>query len=73
MAVNRRLLAVLVLVAALAALVVSTPAGATGETTKCTAYTVLKPGNEVRPPDTTDPVESKALGAAARPHQRDAR
>jgi CHRD domain len=65
MAVNRRLLAVLTLVAALAALVVSTPAGASGETTKCTAYAVLKPGNEVRPADTTDPVESKALGAAA--------
>jgi CHRD domain len=64
MPVNRRLFAVLALVVALAALVVSTPAGATDEATKCTAYAVLKPGNEVRPPDTTDPVESKALGAA---------
>ncbi|MGH3038193.1 MAG: CHRD domain-containing protein [Gaiellaceae bacterium] len=58
MAVNRRLLAVLVLVAALALLVVSTPAGATGETTKCTAYAVLKADNEVPPSG------SKAFGAA---------
>lgn len=59
MAVHRRLLAVLILVAALAMLVVATPAGAQSEsTTKCTAYTVLKPGNEV-PPST-----SRAVGAA---------
>ena len=58
MAVNRRLLAVLILVAAIAALVVSTPAGAGGETTKCTAATVLKAGNEVPPSG------SKAFGAA---------
>jgi CHRD domain len=56
--VNRRLLVVLVLVAALAALVVSTPAGASGETTKCTAATVLKADNEVPPSG------SKAFGAA---------
>ncbi len=60
MAVHRRLLAVLILVAALAVLAVSTPAGATGEaTTKCAAYTVLKAGNEV------PPSASKAFGAAA--------
>ncbi|HEU4449569.1 MAG TPA: CHRD domain-containing protein [Gaiellaceae bacterium] len=64
MPVQRRLLAVLVLTAALAALVVATPAGAGGDTTRCTAYAVLTPGNEVRPPDTTDPVESRAAGAA---------
>jgi hypothetical protein len=58
MRVNRRLLAVLTLVAALAALVVSTPAGATDEATKCTAVTVLKAGNEVPPSG------SKAFGAA---------
>jgi CHRD domain len=56
--VNRRLLVVLVIVAALAALVVSTPAGASGETTKCTAATVLKADNEVPPSG------SKAFGAA---------
>jgi hypothetical protein len=27
------------------------------------AFAVLKPGNEVRPPNTTDPVESRATGA----------
>jgi CHRD domain len=58
MRVNRRLLAVLALVAALAMLVVSTPAGASGETTKCTAFAVLKAGNEVPPSG------SKAFGAA---------
>ena len=56
----RRLIAVLALVAVLAALVVATPAAATGDTaTKCAAYAVLKPGNEV-PPTT-----SRTLGAAA--------
>ena len=56
----RRLTAVLALVAVLAALVVATPAAATGETaTKCAAYAVLKPGNEV------PPTASKTLGAAA--------
>jgi hypothetical protein len=60
MTVHRRLLAVLILVAALAVLAVSTPAGATSETTtKCAAYTVLKAGNEV------PPTASKAFGAAA--------
>ena len=58
MRVNRRLLAVLALVAALAALVVSTPAGATDEATKCTAFAVLKAENEVPPSG------SKAIGAA---------
>jgi hypothetical protein len=59
MAVHRRLSAVLVLVAALALLVVATPAAALEPTAKCTAYTVLKPGNEVPPSG------SKAFGAAA--------
>ncbi|MGH3059095.1 MAG: CHRD domain-containing protein [Gaiellaceae bacterium] len=60
MSVHRRLLAVLFLVAALALIVVATPAGAQSEpTTKCTAYTVLKAGNEVPPSG------SKAFGAAA--------
>jgi hypothetical protein len=59
MRVNRRLLAVLTLVAVLAALVVTTPAGATdGSATKCTVATVLKAGNEVPPSG------SKAFGAA---------
>jgi CHRD domain len=59
MHVNRRLLAVLTLVAVLAALVVTTPAGATdGSATKCTVATVLKAGNEVPPSG------SKAFGAA---------
>jgi hypothetical protein len=65
MPVSRRLLAVFVLVVALAALAVTAPAAAQTEgTTKCVAYAVLKPGNEVRPPDTDDPVESRAAGAA---------
>ena len=60
MTFHRRLLAVLILVAALAVLAVSTPAGATGDTTtKCAAFTVLKAGNEVPPSG------SKAFGAAA--------
>lgn len=59
MPVNRRLLAVLILVAALAALVVATPAGARSEsTTKCAAYALLKAGNEV------PPSASRAVGAA---------
>ena len=58
MSVHRRLLAVLILIAALA-LVVATPVAAQDEsTTKCTAYTVLKAANEV--PATT----SRAVGAA---------
>jgi CHRD domain-containing protein len=59
MIVIRRLLAVLTLAAAFAALVVAAPAGADTSATRCTAATVLKPGNEV-PPTT-----SRALGAAA--------
>jgi CHRD domain len=63
MLVTRRLLAVLALAAALA-LVVVAPAGAQDATSpKCTSATVLKPGNEVRD-DATDPVESRAFGAA---------
>ena len=60
MQLTRRLVAVLVLVAVFAALAVATPAAATGDTTtKCAAYAVLKPGNEV------PPTASKTLGAAA--------
>jgi hypothetical protein len=59
MRVNRRLFAVLMLVAVLAALVATTPAGATGGSdAKCTLYTVLKADNEVPPSG------SKAFGAA---------
>jgi CHRD domain len=60
----RRLLAGIGVAAAMAA-VIAAPAGAQTATTKCTAFAVLKPGNEVRPPDTTDPVESRAAGFAA--------
>jgi hypothetical protein len=60
MTVHRRLLAVLMVVAALAVILAATPAAAQdGATTKCAAYTVLKPGNEVPPSG------SKAFGAAA--------
>ena len=59
----RRLLAVLVL--AVAGAVMLAAPGSAQTATKCAAYAVLKPGNEVRPPDTTDPVQSRALGAAA--------
>jgi CHRD domain len=60
MSVIRRLTAVLFLVAVLAALAVATPAAATQDSaTKCAAYAVLKPGNEV------PPTASRTLGAAA--------
>ncbi len=60
MQLTRRLVAVLFVVAALAALTVATPAAATGDSaTKCAAYAVLKPGNE------NPPTASKTLGAAA--------
>jgi CHRD domain len=60
MSVHRRLIAVLFAVAVLTALAAATPAAATGDSaTKCAAYAVLKPGNEV-PPTT-----SRTLGAAA--------
>jgi hypothetical protein len=58
----RRLLAVAVALAVAA--VAAAPATAQTATTTCTAYAVLKPSNEVRPPDTTDPVESRATGVA---------
>jgi 3',5'-cyclic AMP phosphodiesterase CpdA len=60
----RRLLAVVALGVAVV-VAAAVPAGAQTETTptKCTAYAVLKPGNEVREDD-TDPVESRATGAA---------
>jgi CHRD domain len=58
----RRLFAVLVLVAALVSLA-ATPAQATGDASPhCLSFTKLTPENEVRPPDTTDPVESRASG-----------
>jgi hypothetical protein len=55
----RRLVAVLLVLGALVALTVAAPAAATGDATKCAAYAVLKPGNEV------PPTASKTLGAAA--------
>ena len=65
MPVNRRLTVVLALVVGLAALIVTAPAGASDEPTKCTAYAVMTPGNEVRDEGSTDPVvDSRALGAA---------
>ena len=60
----RRLLAVLVL-AIVGAVVLAAP-GSAQTATKCAAYAVLKPGNEVRMTGTMDPVvDSRALGAAA--------
>jgi hypothetical protein len=50
--------------AAAIVLVAAVPGAAQTAPTKCTAFAVLKPGNEVRPPDTTDPVQSRATGAA---------
>jgi hypothetical protein len=62
---GRRLLLACVLLVALASLAFAVPTGAQTEPgITCHAATVLKPGNEVRPPDTTDPVESRAFGAA---------
>jgi hypothetical protein len=60
----RRLLAVVALAVAVA-FAAAVPAGGQTATTstKCTAYAVLKPGNEVRE-DESDPVESRATGAA---------
>lgn len=60
---HRRLL--LAFAAVLVVLAATAPTAAQGDVaTKCVAYTVLKPGNEIRPPDTPDPVESRAFGAA---------
>ncbi len=64
MPVNRLRMVALALVVTLAALVGSAQAGASSELTKCTAFAVLKPGNEVRPEGSPDPVDSRALGAA---------
>jgi hypothetical protein len=58
----RRLLAVLAL-AVVVAVVAAAPAGAQAASTKCTLFAVLTPGNEVREPGTTDPVQSRASGA----------
>jgi hypothetical protein len=58
MSVHRRVIAMLFAIAVLAALAAATPAAATGDAaTKCAAYAVLKPGNEV------PPTASKTLGA----------
>jgi CHRD domain len=58
----RRLFAVLVLAAALVSLAAA-PAQATGGSSPhCLSFTKLTPENEVRPPDTPDPVESRANG-----------
>jgi hypothetical protein len=53
----RRLLAVLALAVAVA-IVAAVPAGAQTTSTRCTAFAVLKPGNEV------PPTNSRATGAA---------
>jgi hypothetical protein len=58
----RRLFAIFAL-AVVAALVAAAPSGAQTQA-KCSAYTVLKPGNEVRDGD-VDPVDSRAFGASA--------
>jgi CHRD domain len=58
----RKLPAVLALAVAVA-LVPAAASGSQSSATKCTAYAVLKPGNEVRE-DASDPVESRATGAA---------
>jgi hypothetical protein len=60
----RRLLAVVALALVAALLAAPTGGAQTAAPAKCTAYAVLKPGNEVRPSDTTDPVDSRASGAA---------
>ena len=59
----RRLLAVLALALAVT-LLAAAPSAANGTSPRCTAFAVLKPENEVRPPNTTDPVESRARGFA---------
>jgi hypothetical protein len=59
----RRLLAVLALALAVA-LLAAAPSAANGTSPRCTALAVLTPENEVRPPNTTDPVESRARGFA---------
>jgi CHRD domain len=57
-----RLLAALTLAGAVA-LVAASPGGAQSAPTKCTAYALLKPGNEVRGENPADPVDSRASGA----------
>ncbi len=59
----RRLLSVLALLVAVA-LLTAAPSAANGTSPRCTAFAVLTPQNEVRPPNTTDPVESRARGFA---------
>jgi hypothetical protein len=60
----RRLLASIGAVAAMAAAIAAPAGAADASATKCTAFAVLKPGNEVRDPG-VDPVESRAAGLAA--------
>jgi hypothetical protein len=64
MRAHRRLL--LAFAAVLVVLAATAPTAAQGDVaTKCVAYTVLKPGNEVRDPGSPDPVvDSRAFGAA---------
>jgi hypothetical protein len=65
MSTKRLLVLAFVLACALGALVATSPATAQAQdAAKCAVYTVLKPGNEVRAPDSTDPVDSRAFGAA---------
>jgi CHRD domain len=64
MRTTRRLLAALGASAVLATALTASAAATDQTATNCAAFAVLKPGNEVRPPDTTDPVESRAAGVA---------
>ena len=66
MRIPRRLLAGVGAAAAMAAAIAAPAEAADAGATKCTAYAVLKPGNEVRDAGSTDPtVESRAAGLAA--------
>jgi hypothetical protein len=65
MRIVRGLGAVLVVAAAALALLAAPAAGQETTATKCSAATVLSPRNEVRTEPVTDPVESRAFGAAA--------
>jgi hypothetical protein len=66
MRISRRLLAGVGAAAMAAAIAAAPAAAADASATKCTAYAVLKPGNEVRDEGSTDPtVESRAAGLAA--------
>jgi hypothetical protein len=60
---RHRLLAVVGLIAALAALTAA-PTASADRRVDCVLVTSLTPAEEVRPPDTTDPVQSQARGLA---------